>query len=133
MAERLEARLTVQPAEARPREEFVAVATLVNAGTEPVTLNLAPLSAPSLALEIVEPQGTPVLLPPPPVPGGEVHTVELAPGQGYTVQFAGFIPQWVPVGTYRARLRYVYRASSPSLREWTGQVVSGWAEFRIIP
>ena len=133
MAERLEARLTVKPAEAHPREEFVAVGTLVNAGAEPITLNLDPLSAPSLALEIVEALGPPVLLPPPPVPGGEVRTVELAPGQGYTVRFAGFVPQWVPVGTYRARLRYVYRASAQSPGEWTGQVVSDWAEFRIVP
>jgi hypothetical protein len=132
MVDLLEARMAVQPTETRPREKFVAVGTLVNVGTEPVTLNLAPLSAPSLALEIVEAQGAPVLLPPPPVPGGEVRTVELAPGQGYTVQFAGFVPQWVPVGTYRARLRYVNRASAPPPREWTGQVVSDWAEFRII-
>ena len=132
MANRLEARLTIQPAETRSQEAFVAVATLVNAGARPVTLNLAPLSAPSLALEIEDAQGAPVLLPPPPVPGGEVHTVELAPGQGYTVQFEGFVPQWVLVGTYRVRLKYVYRPAAPSPQEWTGQAVSDWAEFRII-
>jgi hypothetical protein len=76
--------------------------------------------------------GTPVLMPPPPVPDGEVRTVEMAPGQGHTVRFTGFVPQWVPAGTYRIRLRYVYRPFAPSSREWTGQVVSDWAEFRII-
>ena len=131
MSDHLETRLTVQPAETRPRDEFVAVGTLVNTGAEPLVLNLSPLSSPSLALEIVDAQGAPVLLPPPPVPGGEVRTVELAPGQGHTVRFAGFVPQWTPFGAYRARLRYVYRPRVPSPREWTGQVVSDWVQFRI--
>lgn len=132
MSDHLEARLTVQPAETRPPEEFIAVGTLVNTGVEPMVLNPAPLSAPSLALEIVDAQGSPVLMPPPPVPGGEVTTVELAPGQEHTVQFAGFVPQWTPVGTYRVRLRYVYHPRAPSPREWTGYVASDWVQFRVM-
>ena len=132
MADRLEVRLSVQPAEARRREEMIAKGTLVNAEVEPLILSLAPLSAPSLALEIVDAQNSPVRLPPPPVPGGVVQTVELAPGESHTVQFEGFLPQWIPTGSYKVRLRYEYRPPQPSAREWTGQVVSDWFEFRIL-
>jgi len=132
MADRIEAHLTVQPDESRPREEFVAVGILVNTGTESVVLNLAPLTVASLALEIVDAKGAPVLLTPPPVPDSAVRTVEIAPGKSHTVRFEGFVPQWIPIGAYRVRLRYMYRAPAPSPREWTGYMVSDWAKFRIV-
>lgn len=129
----LEARLTIRPQEARRREEIVAQGTLVNAGKEAITLNLAPLSAPSLALEIVDAAGSPLRLPPPPVPGAETQTARIAPGQSYTVEYPGFVPQWTPEGTYRARLRYLYRPATSSPGEWTGQVVSEYVQFRVLP
>ena len=132
MAVSLEARLTVRPGEARRREEFIAEGALVNVGDEGLVLNLAPLGAPSLALEIVDSAGSPVHLPPPPVPGAEVPRAEIMPGRSYTMKYPGFVPQWTPPGIYRARLRYTYRPASPAPREWTGLVVSEWVEFSIL-
>ena len=133
MVGHLEALLSIRPAETRLQEEFIAQGTLINHGSEALILNLMPLIAPSLALEIADAAGAPVLLPPPPVPGGEIRTVEVTPGRSYTVEYPGFVPQWTPPGVYRARLRYIYQPSTPTPGEWTGKVTSDWAAFKILP
>ena len=133
MADVLKARLTVRPRETRRREDIVAQATLVNVGEEPVTLNLAPLSAPSLALEIVDAAGSPLRLPPPPVPGGETQSIRVTPGQSYALEYPGFLPQWTAEGTYRVRLRYLYRPEVAASNEWTGQLVSEYVQFSVLP
>jgi hypothetical protein len=119
----------VEPPVSSRREEFTAHGTLVNRGGNAVTISLEPLASPSLAVEIVDAEGSPVLLPPPPVPGGEPRRAVLRPDGRYSVEFAGFVPQWTPPGTYRARLRYVVGESGQE--EWTGRLVSDWAEFVI--
>ena len=132
MPDRLELSIIVRPVETGRREEFNALLSLANTGSDPISLNLAPLSSPSLALEIIDGRGDHVPLPPPPVPGGQSPAAELAPGRSHTVQFEGFLPQWVPGGLYRARLRYIYRPAAPSAHEWTGEAASDWAEFRVL-
>ena len=133
MADVIKACLTVRPRETRRREDIVAQATLVNVGEEPVTLNLAPLGAPSLALEIVDAAGSPLRLPPPPVPGGETQSTRVPPGQSYTLAYPGFLPQWTAEGTYRVRLRYLYRPEVAASDEWTGQLVSEYVQFSVLP
>lgn len=120
----------MHPAAAQP-EELIAEATLTNDGPHPVRLNLAPLAAPSLALQIVDGQGSPVLLPPPPVPGAEPAWATLAPGESRRTRFTGFVPSWTAEGPYRVRLRYVYRPDSPQPGAWTGELLSDWADFEI--
>ena len=117
--------LAVDPDRAYRPEGFVARCRLANDGDEPALVNLASLSSPSLALEISDERGEPVLLPPPPVPPHEPPTTTVEPGQGYTVEFAGFLPAWTPPGRYRARSRYVAgggrRWVEADLRsEWVG-------------
>ena len=69
MSIELVATLAIEPRESRLPEEFVASGSITNAGTEAATLNVAALSSPSLALEIQDAHGQPVLQPPPGVPG----------------------------------------------------------------
>ena len=133
MEDVLKARLTVSPGETRRREDIAAQAILTNVGEEPVTLNLTPLSSPSLALEIVDADSSPLRLPPPPVPGGETQSTRLTPGQSYTLEYPGFFPQWTADGTYRVRLRYLYRPEVAASDEWTGQLVSEYVQFSVIP
>ena len=125
----LAAELRIEPATTGRREELTARGTLVNVGREPLTLELAPLSSPSLALEIVDAGDAPLLLPPPPVPREHVEHVTLGPGERHTVEYSGFVPQWTPPGAYRARLRYLGR-TRPDAREPT-RIVSPWAEFTV--
>ncbi len=114
----LVARLTVAPSEADAAERFVAVCTLTNAGDEGVTVNVAPLASPSLALELRDGAGAPVYLPPPPVPPSEPPTERLEPGRGAAAEFAGFLPGWTEPGSYRARFRYVAGPDKPILSDW---------------
>jgi hypothetical protein len=116
----LVASLTIEPSEADAAERFVAVCTLTNAGDEGVTINVAPLSSPSLALEIQDVAGAPVLQPPPPVPPSEPPMERLEPGQGTAAVFEGFLPSWTEPGTYRARCRYVAGSGDPVVSDWVG-------------
>jgi hypothetical protein len=116
----LVASLTIEPSEADAAERFVAVCTLTNAGDEGVTINVAPLSSPSLALEIQDVAGAPVLLPPPPVPPSEPPVERLEPGRETAAEFAGFLPSWTEPGTYRARCRYVAGSGDPVVSDWVG-------------
>jgi len=128
MPPNLRATLSVEPSHVADASELVAHCSLHNDGDESATLNLAPLSSPSLALEIQDAEGTPVHLPPPPVPPADIPVSTLGPGQEYSVQFSGFIPAWVPPGSYRARFRYVPgRSGGRWLEEdqW-----SDWVYFR---
>lgn len=119
----LVATLTIEPTEADAAETFVAVCTLTNAGEEGVSINVAPLSSPSLALQIKDAAGGPVYLPPPPVPPSEPPIERLEPGQGTGAQFAGFLPNWTESGSYQVRFRYVVGPGEP--------LVSDWVEFRL--
>jgi len=108
--------------------QLVARCALGNDGDEATTVNLAPLSSPSLALELADERGEPVHLPPPPVPSEDVPLKPLAPGERITVDFAGFLPAWTPPGRYRARFRYIPGASAGRWHEsnhW-----SRWVEFQ---
>ena len=125
----LAAELRVVPATAALPEELTARGKLVNVGREPLTLELAPLSSPSLALEIVDADDAPLLLPPPPTPRENVEQVTLAPGEEHAVEYGGFVPQPAKPGAYRARLRYLGR-TRPDAREPT-RIVSPWAEFTV--
>jgi hypothetical protein len=119
----LVAHLSIEPSEADATERFVAVCRLTNAGDEGVSNNVAPLSSPSLALEIQDTSGSPVQLPPPPVPPAEPPIERLEAGQGKAAEFAGFLPSWTEPGTYRARCRYAAGPGEP--------VVSDWVEFTL--
>jgi hypothetical protein len=125
----LAAELRVEPATAARPEEFTARGKLVNVGRESLTLELAPLSSPSLAIEIVDAEDSPLLLPPPPTPRQNVEQVTLAPGEEHAVEYGGFVPQSAKPGAYRARLRYLGR-TRPDAREPT-RIVSAWAEFTL--
>ena len=117
----LSAELVVEPAVGRA-EELKARGALVNTGADPVEINLDALSSPSLALEIVDAEGSPVLLPPPPVPQATPSRAELAPGGRHTVEYRGFVPHWTPPGSYRTRLRYV---------DGPYRVFAGWVDFAL--
>ena len=85
--------------------EAEAEGVLVNTGTEPVEVDLVVLTSPSLALEVVDERGAPVVMPPPPTPGRPDVTV-LAPGERRAIPFRAFLPPSTPPGRYRVRLRY---------------------------
>ena len=123
MSIELVATLAIEPRESRLPEEFVASGSITNAGTQAATINVAALSSPSLALEIQDVHGQPVLQPPPGVPGNASQVEELGPGASRAVEFSGFLPGWSDAGRYRVRLRYVGGGSAP--------VVSEWAEFTL--
>ena len=114
----ISARLSIEPSEAEATERFVAVCRLKNEGDEGVSLNAAPLSSPSLALEIEDASGSPVHLPPPPVPPADPPIERLEAGQEREAEFAGFLPSWTQPGTYRARCRYVAGPGEPVVSEW---------------
>ena len=107
MGASLRASLTITPARAVRPEEFRARCEIVSEGDVAGDINLAPLSSPSLALEIVDERGQPVRLPPPPVPRPETPVARLAPGDSRVAEFSGFLPGWTPPGRYRARCRYI--------------------------
>jgi hypothetical protein len=119
----LSAHLSIEPPEADAAERFLAVCRLTNAGDEDVSVNPASLSSPSLALEIQDASGSPVHLPPPPIPPAEPQTELLEAGMGKAVEFAGFLPSWTEPGTYRARFRYMAGPGDP--------IVSDWVEFTL--
>jgi hypothetical protein len=116
------ATLVVGPGRPARSEETVATCGLLNSSREPIRINLASLSSPSLALEIMDDSGEPVPLPPPPVPTAHPQSATLEPGQRYEIEYVGFVPSWTPAGTYRARCRYV-----------TGDVTlhSNWITFEL--
>ncbi len=122
----LEARLSIEPAEADAAEAFVARCEVVNIGDSPLLINIAPLSSPSLALELADASGAPVHLPPPPVPPAQVPVETLAERERRVAEFANFLPSWTPPGTYRARCHYVGGSGGAW---WAGTVVSEWVEF----
>jgi hypothetical protein len=125
----LRAKLTIEPREASRTEDFRARCELVNEGDMAATVNVAPLSSPSLALEIADEQDEPLLLPPPPVPTGEIPLAVLAPGEQYSAEFSGFLPAWTPPGRYNARFRY--RPGRGDGRWLEGDLWSAWEEFRL--
>lgn len=129
MARALRATVEVTPPGVGAPEEASARCQLVNDGDEPVVVNLAPLSSPSLALAITDGQGEPVLLPPPPVPPAEPAVATLAPGAAHSVEFRGFLPSWTPPGRYQVRFRYVPGRGNGRWSEET--LVSDPADLRI--
>jgi hypothetical protein len=97
--------------------DTAAEGVLVNTGAEPVEVDLVELTSPSLALEVVDDKGRPVLMPPPPTPG-RPELIVVAPGGRRPVTFRAFVPPSAPPGRYRVRFRY-------------GDARSGWADLRI--
>jgi len=126
----LAAELIIRPARTTRREQLVAGCAVINAGDETVRISRAPLSSPSLCLEIVDQSAAPVLLPPPPVPGNGDDLLGLAPGERYAVEHGAFLPSWTPAGRFRARLRYV-SGSRLGVEKWDGELFSDWAEFEV--
>ena len=98
-------------------EDTAAEGALVNTGTEPLEVDLVELTSPSLALDVIDDKGRPVLMPPPPTPG-RPEVILLAPGGRRSVPFRAFIPLSAPPGHYRVRLRY-------------GEARSGWVDLEI--
>jgi hypothetical protein len=125
--------VTVHPRTSSRPEKFVATVTLVHTGAGEALLNLAPLASSSLALEIRDSADNPVLLPPPPMLSGEKRRVAIGPGGSHHVEFPGFVPAWTPPGRYLVRFRYVYRSDRPAQNEWTGETISDWVDFEIVP
>ncbi|HRC62228.1 MAG TPA: hypothetical protein PLX85_03285 [Dehalococcoidia bacterium] len=123
----LAARLTVEPAEATVPGDFTARCELHNVGDEEAAINAAPLSSPSLALEVVDAAGELVLLPPPPVPPAVPPVERLGVGEVRVAEFPGFLPAWTPPGRYRVRFRYL--GSGPGL--FAGLIVSTAVEFTL--
>lgn len=121
----LEASLRIEPQEADAAERFAATCTLTNVGDEGVSINVAPLSSPSLALEIEDSAGGPVYLPPPPVPPSEPPIERLERGASTSAGFAGFLPSWTGPGTYRVRFRYVVGPGEPIVSDWVGFTLTG--------
>ena len=119
----LRARLIVEPRRAGHPEEFRAVGALANESNVPTEIRPALVESPSLALEITDAAGEPLLIPPPPVPGGALESVRLAPGEEYRAHLVAFLPAWSEPGTYRARVRY--RADGEP-------VLSEWVEFELL-
>ena len=131
MSNIMEAELTVRPKQTSMREEFVAIVSLVNRSSEMLIVNLAPLTSPSLALDIVDARGDTAPLPPPPVPGLPQTRIQLGSGERHVIEFNGFVPQWFAPGHYRVRLHYTNQPPTPEPNEWTGQVFSDWYDFTI--
>jgi hypothetical protein len=98
-------------------EETAAQGVVVNTGAESVTVDLVELTAPSLALEVVDERGRPLPMLPPPMPG-RPDAVVLAPGERRAVRFDGFLPARTPPGRYRVRFRH-------------GPAQSGWIEVEV--
>lgn len=90
----------VTPTKGRP-EQLVGHAHFLNQGDAPVSFIPVQLKSASLALEIVDREGHPVLLPPPPVPDPSAPTVNLAPNESYLVDYPHFLPSWTQPGEYR--------------------------------
>ena len=118
----LRARLIVEPTRAGRPEEFSAVGVLANEGEAPIEVRPALIESPSLALEIVDERGEPVLLPPPPVPGGATDVARLEQGEELSARIPTFLPAWTAPGAYQARLRY---------RPDGEETVSEWVEFEL--
>lgn len=113
----LELALTAAAPVATRAEDTAAEGVLVNTGTGPVEVDLVELTSPSLALEVVDDKGRPVLMPPPPTPG-RPEMVVVAPGGRRSVPFRAFVPPSAPPGRYRVRFRY-------------GDARSGWVDLKI--
>ena len=125
----IRAGLVVRRSDEEDPSGLVAVCSLHNDGDEAVTISLAPLLSPSLALEVQDEQGAPVYLPPPPVPPAETPVSTLGPGEEHSVRFSGFLPSWVPPGRYRARFRYV--PGGAGLRWSEQEQQSEWVGFSV--
>ena len=119
----------VIPRRSNLREEFRAVATILNRSDRSISLNLQPLRSASIALKVVGPDGSPVLLPPPPIPRDPPELEVLEPGEHYADEFPNFVPQWTPVGLHRVRMVYEYHGDQAV--QWGGKEVSDWTEFEV--
>jgi len=98
-------------------EETAAQGVVINTGAEAVTVDLVELTAPSLALDVIDERGQLLRMLPPPTPG-RPDAVVLAPGERRPVRFDGFLPAHTPPGRYRVRFHY-------------GDVQSEWIEVEI--
>jgi len=113
----LHAFLTADRRRAARPEEIRAVAELRNAGDTPTEIDPVLISSPSLALEITDDDGRPLLLPPPPLPSEQDSRVILGPGESYRATYRSFLPAWTNRGTYSVRIRYRGTAD-PVTSDW---------------
>ena len=120
-------RFEVTPTKGRP-EQLVGHAQFLNTGNVPVSFIPVQLESPSLALEIVNSQGDPVPLPPPPVPDPLSPPIDLAPTESYLADYPGFLPSWTPPGEYRVRARFRGDPDPPV----SGAVASDWTALTVI-
>jgi hypothetical protein len=97
--------VTSAKGESRSRSAIVAEASVDNAGSQPITIDLVEFGSPSLALEILDGRGEVLAMPPPPTPG-RPEPVRLEPGARRSVVFRAFVPEAARAGTYRVRVRY---------------------------
>lgn len=132
-APELELWLEVTPSRGAIAEDFVACGRVRNRGAKPVTLNLSVLLPASLALEIRGGDGTPVRMPPPPVPGRTPEMRTISSGESLSVDWPAFLPEWTAPGRYEVRFRCLGAAQHPTKpAEPSGSVVvSTWAAFEL--
>jgi hypothetical protein len=111
--------------EADPGELRITV-EFTNDGAEPVPLNLHQAAHPALVLEVEDPNGKAVRLPPPSAPDTEdLEAGQLiGPGESVTLDYAGFLDRSLAPGTYRVRYAGRYPAlggtpDDPLLSDWT--------------
>jgi len=105
------------PAPRAPAGEWNAEGTIVNTSGASIAIDWIELASPSLALELVDDDGTPVQMLPPPTPG-RPEAVVLQPGERRWVRFTGFVPTSARTGRYRVRWHY-------------RDAHSDWAEFEL--
>jgi hypothetical protein len=137
-------RVAVRPVgveRALPGEAAVEV-TLTNSGTDPAPIDLSLAHIPSLALEVRDAAGRPVLLPAPQVPRSrdDRAQVTLAPGQSHQFRLPIPFDAHRPAGAYQVRYRHrtpatsqVSRTVAPAevaMSDWTTVTLADRADLR---
>jgi hypothetical protein len=107
-------------------QELAGRAQFINTGEATIAFLPIHVESPSLALEIEDGRGDPVLLPPPPVPDPSAQPFELAPGASYEATYLGFLPPWTQPGPYRVRARLVGVIGRGGVAE------SDWSEITVL-
>lgn len=121
-----------------PPGEISVEATFTNQSDRPARLNVGQASHPALALEVRDPKGERVLLPPPSAPDEEdlKPGAPIAPGQTVTLRYAGFLDRSVAPGNYEVRYRGAYEplggtTNDPLTSEWVRVNVRPAGDFPV--